>query len=65
MFKKPMSEVDAINEELKRLHDTARIMLEYPDRVLGDLLHSDVYADIQKLQDMLILIAKRRNGMEY
>ena len=54
-----MDELEVINEELKRLHDTMKLLIEYPDRIIGDLLHSEIHSDIQNLHSVLIAIAKK------
>jgi hypothetical protein len=54
-----MNELEVINKELERLHDTMKLLIEYPDRIIGDLLHSDIHADIQNLNNVLISIVKK------
>jgi hypothetical protein len=54
-----LNELDVINKELERLHATMKLLIEYPDRIIGDLLHSDIHADIQKLHDVLTAIVKK------
>ena len=49
-----MDKITAINEELSRLHHTYVEMLEHPDRVLGDVLHSDLLHQIICLQKQLL-----------
>lgn len=51
--------IGVINEELARLHDTMKLLIEYPDRIIGDLMHSDIHDDIIKLHNTLISIAKK------
>lgn len=50
---------EVINEELVRLHDTMKLLTEHPDRIIGDLMHSDIHDDIIKLHNTLISIAKK------
>lgn len=45
-----MTKLEAINNELDRLHQTYRAMLENPDRVLGDVMHSDIWDKILDFQ---------------
>jgi hypothetical protein len=53
--------VGVINEELVRLHATMKLLIEYPDRIIGDLLHSDIHDDMVKLHNALISIAKKED----
>ncbi len=57
--------IKAIDNELKRLHETMKLLIEHPDRITGDLLHSDVHSEIERLHRLLEQIAKRHNGLEY
>ena len=57
--------IKAIDNELKRCHETMKLMIEHPDRVTGDLLAADVYGNIERLHRLLEEIARRHNGLEY
>jgi len=57
--------IEVINKELERLHKTMELLIQYPDRIIGDLMHSDIHADIQHLHRLLEQIARRYNGLEY
>jgi archaellum component FlaC len=57
--------IKAIDNELKRLHETVKLMIEYPDRITGDLLVADVYGNIERFHRLLEDIARRHNGLEY
>lgn len=66
MFEKESEmSIKVINDELERLHKTMKLLIEHPDRNIGDLMHSDIHADIRRLHGLLEQIARRYNGLEY
>lgn len=57
MFKRPLTEIEALDRELARLHE-----------VLGDgdaKANGALLLRIQKIEDLLMTIAKKNNGMEW
>jgi hypothetical protein len=63
--KERQDSIKAIDNELERLHKTMKLLIDHPDRIIGDLLHSDVHDEISRLHRLLEDIAKRYNGLEY